>query len=55
VLAWFGNKVITDEMMKDPASMVVALKHQSHWIILAVVVMCVLYFVVMRLTEKRAA
>jgi membrane protein DedA with SNARE-associated domain len=53
VLAWFGNKVITDEMMKDPASMVVALKHQSHWIILAVLVMCALYFVVMRLTEKR--
>jgi membrane protein DedA with SNARE-associated domain len=55
VLAWFGNKVITPDMMKDPASMVSALKHQSHWIVGAVLVMCVLYFVVMRLTERKEA
>jgi hypothetical protein len=33
--------------------MVKALKAQSHWIIGAVVVLCVLYFAVMRLTAKK--
>ncbi|MEA3187585.1 MAG: hypothetical protein QOD99_1415 [Chthoniobacter sp.] len=53
VLAWFGQKVITPEMLGDPATMVHALKAQSHWIIGAVLVLCVLYFTVMRLTAKR--
>lgn len=52
VLAWFGQKVIKPEMFGDPAKMVDAIKGQSHWIILAVLVLCVLYFVVMRLTAK---
>jgi len=52
VLAWFGKKVITPEMLGDPATMVAAMKHQSHWIVGAVLVLCVLYFVVMRLTAK---
>jgi membrane protein DedA with SNARE-associated domain len=52
VLAWFGQKVIKPEMFGNPATMVSAIKAQSHWIILAVLVLCVLYFVVIRLTAK---
>ena len=54
VLAWFGQKVITPGMLGDPAQMVVALKAQSHLFLAAVVVLCVAYFTVMRLTAKPA-
>ena len=54
VLAWFGKKAITHEMLasKDATAIIRAIKDQSHWIIGAVLVLCVLYFVVMRLTAK---
>lgn len=50
VLAWFGKHVITPEMMADPQTMVAELKHQSHWIIAGVLVLCALYFLVLKLT-----
>jgi membrane protein DedA with SNARE-associated domain len=53
VLAWFGETAITPEMLRDPAGMAVALKAKSHLIVAAVLVLCVLYFVVMRLTAER--
>jgi membrane protein DedA with SNARE-associated domain len=53
VLGWFGQKVITPAMMKDPVTMVAELKHQSHLIILGILVLCVLYFVVLKLTAKQ--
>jgi len=49
-LAWFGETAITAEMLRDPAGMSAALKAKSHLIVAAVLVLCVLYFVVMRLT-----
>lgn len=52
VLAWFGQKVITEPMMSDPIQMIAELKHKSHLIIGGVLVLCILYFVVMKLTEK---
>jgi membrane protein DedA with SNARE-associated domain len=52
VLAWFGKNAITPEMLADPAGMVHALKAKLHLIIAAIVVLCVLYFAVMRLTAK---
>jgi membrane protein DedA with SNARE-associated domain len=52
VLAWLGSNFITDEMMASPESMITELKHKSHWIVLGVLVMCVLYVVVMKLTAK---
>ena len=52
VLAWFGQKAITPEMLGDPAQMVHALKAQSHLFLAGVLVLCVLYFLVMRLTAK---
>ena len=54
VLAWFGQTVITPEMLRDPAGMALALKAKSHFIVAAVLVLCVLYFVVMRLTKPRS-
>jgi membrane protein DedA with SNARE-associated domain len=53
VLAWFGTNVITKEMMESPASMVAELKHKSHWIAIGVLVLCVLYVVVLRLTGPK--
>ncbi|MDQ2867020.1 MAG: DedA family protein [Verrucomicrobiota bacterium] len=55
VLAWFGQTAITPEMLQDPATMAAALKAKSHLIVGGVAVLCVLYFVVLRLTAKREA
>ena len=54
VLAWFGQTAITPEMLRDPAGMALALKAKSHLIVAAVLVLCVLYFVAMRLTKPRS-
>jgi membrane protein DedA with SNARE-associated domain len=53
VLAWFGQTAITPEMLRDPEGMALALKAKSHLIAAAVLVLCVLYFVVVRLTKPR--
>jgi membrane protein DedA with SNARE-associated domain len=57
VLAWFGQTAITPEMLRDPAGLALALKAKSHLIVAAVLVLCVLYFLLMRLTagERRRA
>lgn len=52
VLAWFGQTAITPEMLGDPASLATALKAKSHVIAAGVIVLCLLYFVVMRLTAR---
>ena len=52
VLAWFGTNVITSEMMKHPNQMVTELRHKSHWIIGGILVFCILYFIVLKLTAK---
>lgn len=53
VLAWFGQTAITSEMLRDPAGLTAALKAKSHVIAAAVLVLCVLYFFVMRLTTHQ--
>jgi membrane protein DedA with SNARE-associated domain len=53
VLAWFGQTVITPEMLRDPEGLATALKAKSHLIAAAVMVLCFLYFLVMRLTAHR--
>jgi membrane protein DedA with SNARE-associated domain len=57
VLAWYGEKVITAEMLESPEGMIRAVKSQSLWLIAFVALVCALYFVVMRLTdpERRKA
>ena len=52
VLAWFGKTAITAEMLRDPAGLANALRAKSHLIVGAVLVLCGLYFVVMRLTAR---
>ena len=52
VLAWFGQTAITPEMLRDPAGLAMALKAKSHVIAAGVIVLCVLYFVAMRLTAR---
>ena len=54
VLAWFGTKAITPAMIEasDTAGMITAVKHQSLPILAAILVLCVLYFVVLKLTAK---
>lgn len=55
VLAEFGARAITAEMMADPVKMVAQLKAQSHLIIGFVVAFCVLYLVAMKITAPKAA
>jgi len=56
VLAWFGRTVITRQMIesKDVAALVTAVKQSQnfHYILIAIVVLALLYFIVMRLTAK---
>lgn len=54
VLAWLSPKVITPELMQSQnvTEMITQLKHQSHIILAIVLALCVLYFLVVRLTAK---
>src|SRR6266567_4800904 len=56
VLAWFGAKITAahPDLMNDPEALVNMIKQESHWIVAAVLVLCALYFLVMRLTARRA-
>ena len=53
VLAWYGRRVITHEMLESPEGMIRAVKDQSLWLIGCVALICALYFVVMRLTDPK--
>lgn len=53
VLAWFGQTAITEDMLRDPAGLAAALKAKSHFIVGAVLILCVLYFLAMRLTGRQ--
>lgn len=57
-----GNKLEPDQMEAlkmgsgvDLNALIHAVKHEALWIVAAVVVVCVLYFVAMRLTERKAS
>ena len=56
VLAWFGQTVITRPMIesKNVGALVTAVKQSQnfHYILIAIVVLTLLYFVVMRLTAR---
>jgi membrane protein DedA with SNARE-associated domain len=57
VLAWFGQKVLTREMIdsKDATALVKAVKESGHFhtIVIACVVITILYLVVVSLTGKK--
>lgn len=52
VLAWFGQKIGHDnpDALKDPMTLMAAVKAEAHWVLLAVGLLIVLYLVTMRLT-----
>jgi len=56
VLAWFGQTVITRQMIesKDAGALVTAVKESRnfHYILIGILILTVLYFVVMRLTAR---
>jgi membrane protein DedA with SNARE-associated domain len=56
VLAWFGQTVITREMVesRNVGALVTAVKESRnfHYILIAILVLTVLYFGVMRLTAR---
>ena len=65
VLAWLGGRVGSTldanelgALQKgegvDLAGLIGKVKHQSFWIVAVIVLVCVLYFVALRLTDKRA-
>lgn len=59
VLAWYGSRVMgtyaeqNPNWMQDPAGVMAFIKAQSHWLVGGVLVLCVLYFLFLKLTAKR--
>jgi membrane protein DedA with SNARE-associated domain len=54
VLAWFGGKITAahPDLMNDPEALMRMVKQEGHWIAIAALVLCFLYFLVMRLTAR---
>jgi membrane protein DedA with SNARE-associated domain len=58
VLAWLGGRVgeklrLEGKNPLDPEALVAATKHESHWVIGAVLLVCLLYFLAMRMTAPK--
>src|SRR3990172_7154565 len=54
VLAWFGSRVMGDrpELLNDPEQMIRVLADRFHWFVGLVLLLCILYLIVMRLTAN---
>jgi len=57
VLTWFGARITAahPDLMNDPEALVRMVKQEGQWIVAAVLVLCALYILVMRLTSRSAA
>jgi membrane protein DedA with SNARE-associated domain len=57
VLAWFGQKVLgaDPKLIEDPEAMSHAIKSNMLWIVGAVVALALLYFAMLRMSQKRTA
>ena len=57
VLAYLGDKAYhaQPDLISNPEGLVHLIKTQSHWIVLFVAVLAILYLLVLRLTAKRTA
>ncbi len=55
VLAWLGDKITRNNpgLIQDPEALIHAIKHDSLWIIGAIVIFGALYFLTMKLTAKK--
>ena len=56
ILAWFGLKVAehNPNLLDDPAALVHAIKHDLIWIVAAVALVAGLYFLMLRLSARKA-
>lgn len=54
VLAWFGQQVLDEELLKDPEAMSRAIKSHMFGIVVGIVVLALLYFAMLRMTRKAA-
>jgi len=54
VLAWLGAEAqrVQPNLINDPQGLILFIKHQSHWIVLGIAALAVLYFVMLKLTAK---
>ena len=57
VLTWFGAKITSahPDLMNDPEALVRMVKQEGNWIAGAALLLCVLYFLVIRLTNRNPA
>ncbi len=55
ILSWYGYGVAqrNPDLMKEPEKLISAIKHESIWLIGGIAGLCVLYFVMLRLTRKK--
>lgn len=57
ILSWYGKSVFArnPKLMENPEELVHAIKHESLWLIGGIGVLCVLYFLMLRLTAPKSA
>ncbi len=57
ILAWYGKGLQErqPDIIKDPEKMIHAIKHESLWIVGAIAVIGLLYFVMLKMTAKKEA
>lgn len=55
ILSWYGKGVAErhPELMKDPTQLIHAIKHESIWLVGGIAVICVLYFVMLKMTAPK--
>ena len=57
VLSWYGQSVFQRhpelKNLKDADAVISAVKGEMHWIVLGVIILCVLYFVMLKLTAPK--
>lgn len=55
ILSWYGKGVAerNPKLMEDPSQMIHAIKHESIWLIGGIAIVCVLYFVMMKMTATK--
>ena len=55
ILTWYGKGIAERNpgLIKEPEKLVHAIKHESLWLVAGIAVLCVLYFLMMRLTGEK--
>jgi membrane protein DedA with SNARE-associated domain len=57
ILSWYGKGVAerNPKLMEDPDALIHAIKHESLWLVGGIALICVLYFLMLRLTAPKPA